>query len=220
MFGPPTPAYSESIKLTARYIGKGDDFPAGQGDADVAGAAQAVILGADDAQAIFSRDVRGAIVGPVVDDDNFVVRILERAESIKAIADRLRAVVRTDYDGHPRPRGLRRKRHLGVGKDFADRGQGGLRPSSAVCEPKAPVLDVLSAAMPFVGPGEHKRAGAAACKRTPHLPLQHVGLALLAEPLTVDTDLSEQQWAVPRDVVESRQIGLQTIAFLEIDIEC
>src|SRR5258708_7521615 len=74
--------------------------------------------------------------------------------------------------------------------------------------------------VPVVGRGEPNRGGAAARKRTAHLPLQHVGLALLAEPLTVDTDLGEQQWAVPRDVVESRQIGLQTIAFLEIDIEC
>src|SRR5439155_17392892 len=86
-------------------------------------------------------------------------------------------------------------------------------------EAEAPVIDLGSAADPFVGPGEHEGAGADCGKRGADLPVQRPRLRLLSVPEAVEPQLAYEQGAVARDVLEAGEIGLQSFPLFQVDVE-
>ena len=87
----------------------------------------------------------------------------------------------------------------------------GLGPSVSPGEPEIPVVDVVAAAVPLVGPREDERAGAAGPERRPHLPVERRRLHALAVPAAVEPDLGHDQRAVAGEVLQPRQVGLEPV---------
>src|SRR5216117_269286 len=104
-------------------------------------------------------------------------------------------------------------------KCLADSRQRRLRTPIATREAEIPVVDVRAAPVPFVGPGINKGAGTAGCERRSHLPVEGARLGLLAVPAAVQPDLTHDQGALAREVLQPREVGLQILRLLEVDIE-
>ena len=73
--------------------------------------------------------------------------------------------------------------------------------------------------MPLVRPSEDKRTRATARECGAHLPVQGPRLPQLAMTAAVEPDLGEDQRPIAREVVESREVGLEALLGLEVDIE-
>src|SRR5437763_441062 len=73
------------------------------------------------------------------------------------------------------------------------RRKGGLRPPITGRAAEVPVVDVVAAAVPLVGPGEDEGAGAARREGQPHLPLQRRRLARLAVASAVESYLGDDE---------------------------
>ena len=73
--------------------------------------------------------------------------------------------------------------------------------------------------MPFVGPREHKRAGASGRKSRPNLPIQRAGLDVFRIPKAVESDLRHQKRALPRDVLQTGEVGFQLRLRFEVNVE-
>src|SRR4029450_1476065 len=95
------------------------------------------------------------------------------------LAEGRRAVVRTDDDGHSGPVQAGRERR--PAERLLDSGQRRLRLPFAVGEAEVPVLDVVTPAMPLVGPREDERSRAPRRERRRDLPAE--GKGLVAEPV-------------------------------------
>jgi hypothetical protein len=132
------------------------------------------------------------------------------------VRDGLGAVVRAHDDGHPRPCPVRERR---ARVRSLNRSQRRLRSPLPVGEPEVPVLDVVSAAMPLVGPREHERARAAGCERVRQLPPEAV--RLLGEPVpgAVEADFREEKRPVSREVLQPSEVRGELLGRLQIDVE-
>ncbi len=73
--------------------------------------------------------------------------------------------------------------------------------------------------MPLVRPGEHERASPARGEDRLDLPRHRRALALLPVAQTIEPDLRHHQRPIPRNVLQPRQVSLQPLARLEVDIE-
>ena len=73
--------------------------------------------------------------------------------------------------------------------------------------------------MPFVGPREHEDPGAARRKGQANLPVQRRRLALLAVAAAVEADLGDDERKVVGDVLKPRQVGVEGLRSLEVDVE-
>src|SRR5262245_34547594 len=105
-----------------------------------------------------AADLARAIPRPVVDEDDLVVRIRQLIERTQIVLERLRRVVRAHDDGNPRPGPLLLARERRVRKGGRHRARGRLWPALGVYQTELPVVDRMSTAPPFVGPGESHRA--------------------------------------------------------------
>ncbi len=195
----------------------GDDLPGRRRQPGVARAAQPAVRRVDHPHAEASRDVGGGVGRAVVHDDDLVRRVLQPAQPLQRVADRAGAVVATHDGRDHRPLAVLGTRQLG--HHVAHRPQRGLGGAVAPGEAEGPVLDVHTAAVPLVGPGEGERAGHAAGEDAAELRLQAAGLAGLAVAQAVEADLAHEQRAVTGDVVQPGQIGGQPLARFEVDVE-
>ena len=166
---------------------------------------------------ILARDGRGGIGRTVVHDQHFVIWIFQFLEGFQRIADRSRAVVAANHHRHPRPGHIAREGDFPKG--VAHRQQRGLRIPVSVSEAELPILDFRSAAKPFVGPGIDEDPGPPVGKHRPNLPVEHVRLGDLAVPVTVQSHLGHDQWAVPGDVVQAAEVGIQAFLRFQINVE-
>jgi hypothetical protein len=73
--------------------------------------------------------------------------------------------------------------------------------------------------VPLVGPGEDEGARAARREGRADLPLERPGLRGQAVPLRVEADLAQEQRLLPRQVLEPRQVRIEAVGRLEIDVE-
>ena len=193
------------------------DLPAGHLQARVARAAQSAIVRAYHLAVVLPRDDRRAIARSVIDHDHFVIGILQLFQRPQTIADRSRPVVSTHHHRHPRPGHLPPKGHFPKGPPH--RPQGRLGPPRPVRYPKLPVLYLRPAPIPFIGPGIHKDPGAPVGKHRPDLPVEHLRLLALPVATTVQTQLRHHQRPAPGQVVQARQIRIQTFVRFQIHIE-
>jgi hypothetical protein len=183
----------------------------------VAASRQAEVLGLDDAHPALPADRDRTVVGAVADQDGLEIRVLQPPQGLQALADGARAVVAADHHRNARPCPGAGEGNLGEG--FAHRLQRGLGAPQAVGEPEVPLGDVVPAAMPFVRPAEDERPGTSGRERGANLPAQRVRLGEQAVPLRVEAHLAQQQRPVAGQVLEPRQIRVETLARLEVDVE-
>src|SRR5262245_8029503 len=73
--------------------------------------------------------------------------------------------------------------------------------------------------MPLVGPREHKRACASRRESRSNLPVERVGLGIIAVPQAIEADLGHDQRPLVRDSMKMSQIGRQRPLIFEVDIE-
>src|SRR5207247_326680 len=102
---------------------------------------------------------------------------------------------------------------------FADSRQRRLRAPVASREAEIPVVDIRAGPVPVVGRGISKGASAAGCERRSSLPVERARLGLLAVPKAVQPDLTHDQRTIAGKVLNAREVGLQALRFLEVDIE-
>jgi hypothetical protein len=198
-------------------VGEGHDLARCRFDAEVARIGQPSVLRPDQPNVVLSGDLGRPVGRPVVDHDHLVVGIVETAERVEARADRRIAVVRADDHGHLGVGRLRCSRNVGEGARHC--GQRRLRPPLAIDEAEAPVVHLHTASAPLVRPGEDEGAGAAGRVSRSELPPEHPGLNVLTVPAAVETELRDQKRAVPGDVMETGEVGLQRLVRFEVDVE-
>ncbi len=104
-------------------------------------------------------------------------------------------------------------------KRGAHGGQRRLGRALARRQPEVPVEDLGAAAMPLIGPREHERADAAGASARFELPVQRPGLLLLAVAATVEAELGHQQRAIVGQVLQPREVALEQLAPLQVDVE-
>jgi hypothetical protein len=197
-------------------VGVGDDVAGGGLPGGVAGVGEAAVLGADEADVVAGGDVGGGVGGAVVDDDDFVVGVVEGGGAVEGVGEGAGAVVGADGDGDAGP-GAVGEGDGGVG--VADGGEGGFGLALAVDEAEVPVVDGGAAAVPFVGPGEDVGAGAAGLEDGLDLPGEGVGLGVEAVALAVEADFGHDEGFVAGEVLEAGEVGLEAVAVFEVDVE-
>ena len=193
------------------------DLPAGRLQARVARAAQSAIFRANHPAVVLPGDGRGAIARSVIHHDHFVIGILQPIERPQTIADRSRPVVSAHHHRHPRPGHLPPEGHFP--KRPTHRAQCPLGSPRPVGYPKLPVLHLRAAPIPFIGPGIHKDPGATVGKHRANLPVEDLRLLAFAVAITVQAQLRHHQGPVSGDVVQARQIGIQTFVRFQIHVE-
>src|SRR5207237_29061 len=102
----------------------------------------------------------GSVGRPVVDDDHFVVRVVELGERLEAGAKCGGAAVAADDDRDARPVDIGPEGNLP--ERAAHGGEGRFRSTASVDETEIPILDLGPGAVPRVGPREDEGAGTAA----------------------------------------------------------
>src|SRR5207237_4667911 len=107
---------------------------------------------------VFSCVHRTAMLRTVVDDDDFLILIIQFTQAFKTIANRPRSVVTANHDRDERPFDVVCKRKLR--ECLAHGKECWLRLAFAGYQAEVPIFDIESTAMPFVGPGEREVAGA------------------------------------------------------------
>ena len=194
-----------------------DEFPRGLLESGIARAAEPTIFRADDSAVVSGRDRPRRIRGAIIDHDDLVVRIFYLADPLQAVPDGARAIKTAHHDRHAWAGLPRHERNLC--KSLANDGQRELGPTVSKGQAKIPVIDVMPAAVPLVGPPEHERAGASGRKGGVDLPLEHLCLIDFAVPTTIQPDFSQQQRPVPGKILKPGQVRFQTILGLEVHVE-
>ena len=196
----------------------GDDFAMRLLPAQVARGRQAPVGRARQAhEVVFSRDGRGGVFRAVVDDDDVQPRVGQALDPFQRVADGARAVAAADHDADQRPGGVGGEGQLLEGRSH--RRQRGFGAAVAPHQAEVPVLDVVAAAVPLVGPGEDESPGAAGSEGRAHLPVQAVRLFLVAVAAAVQADLGHQQRLLAGQVLQPVEVGLQRLAAFQIDVE-
>src|SRR5437867_12167735 len=84
---------------------------------------------------------------------------------------------------------------------------------------KIPGGNVIATSVPLVSPTEEERTSTSCYKGGTDLPVEHVGLMSFPLPATIQPDFSQQQRAVPCQILQPSQIRPKTIPGLEIHVE-
>src|SRR5205085_5354098 len=113
----------------------------------------------------------------------------------------------TDDDGDPRGCRAGHARRLGVGP--AHGLERWLGAPLAIGHAEVPVLDLVTTAVPFVGPREDEGARATAGEGAMELPAQRLRLPVLAVGAAVQADLREHERALVGQVLQPREVGLE-----------
>src|SRR5439155_10251732 len=126
--------------------------------ANVARSAEADVRCREQPNGMTPSNLRCPVARTVVDDDDLEVGIIQPPQRLQALGNRPRAVVGTEDDRDTWPALVVRERHDTI--RGAHRRQRGLRPPLLVGETKGPVVNILPASIPLIGPRENKGAGA------------------------------------------------------------
>ena len=201
-------------------VGIGDNLAGGVRQPDIACGAEAAVRHFDQVRRrMLPRDVSRPIAGAVVDDDDLEIGIVQPLERRETVFERVRRVVGADHDRDARPRlpGVLRKRRVGV--DRLDGGRRRLQPAVAIDQAKRPVVDVMSASPPLVGPGKGDGAAGALFERRAQVHRGQPRLALFAFADAVDARFRQQQRLLSGNVLQPRQIGAQVLLAVQVDVE-
>ena len=162
---------------------------------------------------------RGRVVGRAIVDDDRPRSSGSRGRAAPSTSRRSSSP-RCSCTRRPRSRASRHARATALPRTRRRRRRGRASGCArAVGEPEVPVVDVVAATMPLVGPGEDERARAARRERRAELPVESVAACVSAVAAAVETELRDHERPVAGDVLQPREVGLQALGVLEVDVE-
>src|SRR5215469_10839819 len=166
-----------------------DDVTIARGKADVARSREPLVWLVYQANRVVLRNSRGIVRRAVIDDNHFVIRVIEVDKRVEALTQRARTVVAADYHGNFRPIRPRRKRRLveRLAHDMCGR----LRVAFDVRDAEGPVLYLAAGTKPFIGPGKDDRARRSRFKSRSYLPVERLRLRQLAMSQAVETQFGQ-----------------------------
>src|SRR5262249_4812245 len=182
---------------------------------NVSGGRQPVVVGADQLALVAAGDGAGLLGRAVINDDDLVIGVGKVRQPCQRLSDGAGAVVAADDHRDLRPFRLTDRE-----RNFSKAIRGGLEcelwAAIARDEAKIPILDTVPAAVPLVGPGKDKGAGAAAFERSRNLPAQTFGLRAFAIAPAVEAKLGHHQRALARKILEPGKVGSECFPGLEV----
>lgn len=156
-------------------VGIGDDCARRCLQADVARHAETHVRLMDGADVRkMAQDIARVVGRAVIDDDYFVIGIVEDFQRMQTLLERRAAVVGANDHGHARRLLQMHRRRIGV--ELAHRMIRGLGQPIGVRDAERPVLDLMAAGVPVVGPGEYERACQPAKQTFAQVPREKIGL--------------------------------------------
>ena len=158
---------------------------------------------------MFAREMRGGIRRAIVDDQDLQIWIVERTGVLEALIDRRLRVVRANDHAHRGPIALQVANVVPV--PLLGHLEGRLRRSVATRKAEVPALDGLAAHAPRVRPREDAASGDAALHRNLELPIEGLGLTVLAfsRSRAVQSDLAEHERPGAGRVLKLGQIAMK-----------
>ena len=99
------------------------------------------------------------------------------------------------------------------------RPEGRLRHAIAIDQSESPILDLMTAREPLVGPGEDERAGDAHIEGGADLPGQDLRLRVLALAEGIDAELGQHQRPIDGKVLQPGEIAAERALVVQIDVE-
>src|SRR5213593_560865 len=195
----------EPVRVGVRVvINIGDDFTSSGFPARVPRAAQAVIFSSDESKWVLGGDVSRVVARSIINHDDFIVGVFQPQQTFKTLADHSPAVITAQHDRDGRPLLFRWEGTLD--KRTANCRQGGFRTPFAVGHAESPVCDIMTSAIPLVGPAEYESSGTPFRERSPNLPIQKMGLFFVAVPDTVQSDLCQQERPIAGNILKPRYV--------------
>ncbi len=201
-------------------VGVGHDLAGGVGDADVASRGETAVGNADQPHGrVASRDRGGVIARAVVDDDHLEVGIGQRLQRAQAAVDGVAGVVGADHHRDARPRLLRGGGEGRLGEDAGNARQRRLRSAFAIDQSERPVIHLVPAAPPLVGPGKGHRTGGAFGEGRLQLRRGQPGLAVEPFANAVGAGFGQQQRLGAGQVLQTPEIRAQIALAVQVDVE-
>ena len=165
--------------------------------------------------------LRRVVPRSIVHEHDFEVGILHAVERAQAFAEGLRAIVAADDDGDF---GITREFHarrdrLGTGEFFLQNAERFLRRAVARDEAEFPIQNLVPAGEPLVGPRKENRAGGAAFDHDIEMPVEHLGLHVLALAHRIEAEFAEDHRLVFRQILQARDVAFEIRAAFQIDVE-
>ena len=189
---------------------------------DVARRAQAEMRNCDFPNPPIARhQFRNPLITPVVHEQQLKIRVVQIGKGIETFHQGRAAPVGADNDRHFRCR-LERQfiRAALQGRplrlESRHRRLRGLIPTP---HSEAVLLDRIPPALPEVGPGKHRRPRRPRATGFLDVPVQHFRLLLFPVSAGIDAEFGNQKRLIAREILEPSQVGGETFAIFEIQIE-
>ncbi len=199
-----------------------DDLAGGGVGADIAGETEAFVFLADifDPR-VAGRDLLRVVGRAVVDEDDFVVGVVDLFERGEAAVEGFRAVVGADDDGGLRVGGkLHARGHGTVAREEVFYGfERGFFCAVAAHEAERPVENFLASAEPFIGPRVDDCAGETAADDAFDVPAEHFGLLLLGVANGVHAEFAEDERLVVGEILQAGEVAVEVVLAVQVDIE-
>src|SRR5581483_10058701 len=200
-------------------IGEGDDFTGGGSDAGIAGDGETQISRMPDAAESRMGECDGGSVvgGTIIQEDDFVIGIIEAFQRIEACAKGAAAFVTGHDDGNP---GVALQRKIWR---LAKRGLDGvkriLRLTVGGGQTEMPILHALAGVPPVIGETENDRPGKTGAEGGFDLPGEDFAFAVLAFAGGVDAKFAKEERLGISDHLQAREVILKSLALVQVDIE-
>src|SRR5258708_330440 len=127
------------------------------------------------------------------------------------------AIVGANDHGNSRPPAARETQAVGV--CTSDGVKSGFGRAVAPRKAKIPIVNVESAAVPFVGPTKYESSRAAGCIRAAYQPVKRMRLFGLTVTPAVQPNLGENQGTLARQILQPCEITLPWLPRFQIDVE-
>ena len=211
----------EPVRIDADIgIGVGDDGACRGREADVARDAQAVVRRRNQSnERIAPRDRLRCIFRSIVDDDDFVVGVSQLVERRQTVVECVRGVVRADDDRDLGPRPLLGGRERRLAERLRHGRGGRFRAAIVIDHSERPVVDVVPATPPFVGPRERNGAARALGKRGANLHGGQLGLSVVPFTNAVGAGLGDEQRQITGHMLKPRQVFPEVQLVVQVDVE-
>jgi hypothetical protein len=177
----------ERIRIEIR-----DDLSRGSSETHVASRADASVRAPEGSERIPIDDRLAPVGRAVVDDNHFIVGIIERRDRRQTFVERLLRIVEGDDNRHPGPWSFLDARCALV-EATADEIVGRLGLPITIHQPEAPFVDETAVLVERIGPREYDRACESVVNRLVDLPVEKLGLSLAPVTKTTDAELRQNE---------------------------
>src|SRR5262245_49941364 len=182
----------------------------------IPGRTQPSVLRSNEPHVVPFSDSRRVVRRSIVNNDDFVVRIIELREVIQAFADSPRTVITAHDHRHERHILLRRERTLF--ESLSDRRQCGSWPTLPIRQTELPIVHVAEA-VPLIRPRKHYSACAARLEAGPYLPVQDLRLCCNSVTQAIQPQLAHHERTIESDVLQSSKISTKLVLLFQKHVE-